>query len=58
MREVREKGYYWVKVDATENARWVIMEWSGLFFYDTYNDCHEASQLTINEERIKTPDEK
>lgn len=55
----RPQGFYWVKINRDEDdAVWEVMRWTGLAFYDTYDLKLSEDELTINEERIKTPDEK
>lgn len=51
---MREVGYYWVKDDGI----WEVMRWNGSYFQDTYGITMSEHNISINEERIKTPDEK
>ena len=53
----REEGFYWV--EQTPMRDWEVMRWDGIMWTDTWDCTYQDNNLhQINEERIKTPDER
>ena len=48
----REEGYYWVMT--SPNSDWVVLWWSGSFWYDGANR-YQGNLENITTERIKNP---